>query len=127
MAKGNNVFEKLDLNNVCSQLFDARCLFSNSDPFRQGKILTASCLMRGLNLSTHEAEMAIMNKLKQHKDSFVQWIPDNVMNSISQVPAAKCASNVSGSLLTNSSASANGFNQIVEQFDKMFNKRAFIH
>jgi hypothetical protein len=83
--------------------------------------------MRGLDLSTYEAETAIMKKLKQHKDNFVQWIPDNVMNSISQVPAASKASNVSGSFLTNSSAQAGSFNQLVDQFEKMFRKNAFVH
>lgn len=127
LTLGNSVFEKINLNNICAQLFDSRCLFSNSDPFRQGKMLTASCLLRGLDLSTYEAENALMTRLKQHKEAFVQWIPDSVMTSISQVPAANQASNVSGSLLTNSSAIACGFDQLVQQFEKMFAKKAFVH
>lgn len=90
-------------------LFDSRCMYNNCDPFRQGKILTASVLLRGLDLSSYEAENTLHANLEKNKDSFVEWIPDNIMNSFCQVPAANMASNFSGSILSNSSASATSF------------------
>jgi tubulin beta len=49
------------------------------------------------------------------------------MNSFCQVPAANMASNFSGSLLCNSSASANGFQTLSHMFETMFRKKAYLH
>lgn len=49
------------------------------------------------------------------------------MYSVSDVPAAKHMSNVSGTLLANSSAVSSSFNVILNHFDKMLNKNAFVH
>lgn len=127
IGKNHGVFEKLTVNEVCNQLFDARCQFTSGDPFMHGKILTASCLIRGQNLSTYETESAILRNLKKRKTSFVEWIPDNVMNTICKVPAANLASEVSGTFLTNSSVQNKGMESLVGSFEAMFNKKAYVH
>lgn len=117
----------LSAKDVCGMLFDSRCMYNNCDPFRQGKILTASCLLRGENLSCFEAEKALFEKLNKHKENFVEWIPDNIMNSFCQVPATGLASNISGTILCNSSATAVGFQTLSAQFEAMFRKNAYVH
>jgi len=114
LSKSNHVFEKLTVGEVTNMLFDTRCLLNNGDPFRQGKILTASCLLRGLNLSTSHAESALMSQMKKNQSSFVEWIPDNMMNTICKVPAANKASNVSGTILMNSSVSGQGYKTLTD-------------
>ena len=63
----------------------------------------------------------------KHKSSFVEWIPDNMMNTICKVPAANKASNVSGTILMNSSVSGQGFKTLSDQFEAMFRKNAYVH
>lgn len=84
-------------------------------------------MLRGLDLSTYEAEQTLHSKLVKHKDSFIEWIPDNIMNSFCQVPAANMASNFSGSMLYNSSSSATAFETQANFFEAMFRKKAYIH
>lgn len=127
IANKNKAFEQLNVKDVCAQLFDARSMFNNGDAFNLGKILTASCLLRGENLSTYESEEALRHQLTKHKNQFVEWIPDNMMNTICKVPAANKASNVSGTFLANSSVSTIGLKNLSEQFQKMFNKKAYVH
>lgn len=88
---------------MCQQMFDSRSLFNVGDPFMHGKILTASCLLRGKDISTYESEQVLKKMLSKHQNSFVEWIPDNMMNSICKIPACNMASNVSGTFLANSS------------------------
>jgi tubulin beta len=57
LKRTNHVFEKLNVQNIASQMFDSRSLLSNAgDISMHGKILTASCLFRGKNLSALEVE-----------------------------------------------------------------------
>lgn len=54
---GNAKWERLGIPEMAAQMFDARSLLSDSGDLRlSGKILTASCLFRGKNLSALEAE-----------------------------------------------------------------------
>ena len=64
-------------------MFDPRSLLSDSGDLRtSGKILTASCLFRGNNMSALEAEKSISNLRNKNLGSFVEWIPDNTMTTI---------------------------------------------
>lgn len=67
LNRKNVKFESLGVKEVCNQMFDNRCLYSSGDPFTHGKILTGSCMLRGLNLSTYESEQSIVTNLKKHQ------------------------------------------------------------
>ena len=110
-------------------MFDSRSLLSDvGDISTQGKVLTASCLFRGKNLSALEVETTIANFKNKKAASFVEWIPDNMMNSLCKVPAA-CgpASNVSGTFLVNSTAQNQGFQSQLDNFDRMLRAKAYVH
>ena len=85
-------------------MLDARTLLSDSgDITSQGRILTASCLFRGKNISAYEAESTIAKMKDKNSRSFVEWIPDNMMNSICKVPAVwNTDSDVTGTFIVNS-------------------------
>jgi hypothetical protein len=69
-------------------MFDSRCLYSDAGDLNvHGKILTASCLMRGDNVSIGELESTIGKMKAKNSGAFVEWIPDNMMNTICKVPA----------------------------------------
>ena len=60
MNRKNTIFEKLDVQGVANQMFDSRSMLSDAgDISMHGKILTASCLFRGKNLSGFEVESTI--------------------------------------------------------------------
>lgn len=70
-------------------MFDSRSMLSDAgDVSIHGRILTASCLFRGSNLSVGEVERTIAKFKNKKEASFVEWIPDNMMNSICKIPAA---------------------------------------
>ena len=91
--------------------------------------MTASCLYRG-EVSGMEVDQSLNKLLKKNERSFTEWIPDNTMSSICKV---SCASDlvpqncISGTLLTNSTAIANSMISLTESFEKMLNRKAFIH
>ena len=86
-------------------MFDPRSLLSDSGDLRtSGKILTASCLFRGKNMSALEAEKSISNLRNKNLGSFVEWIPDNTMTTICGMPSSFNEVDVSGTFLTNSTS-----------------------
>jgi tubulin beta len=128
MSRKNTIFEKLDVQGVANQMFDTRSMLSDAgDISMHGKILTASCLFRGKNLSAFEVESTIA-KFKNKKDSsFVEWIPDNMMNSICKVPAAASPGDISGTFLCNSTIINQSFDHLLDNFDKMLRAKAYVH
>jgi tubulin beta len=109
-------------------MFDSRSMLSDAgDIAMQGKILTASCLFRGKNLSAFEVETTIAKFKNKKESSFVEWIPDNMMNSICKVPAAWNPSEISGTFLCNSTLINQGFDHLLTNFDKMLRAKAYVH
>ena len=92
-----------------------------------GKILTASCLFRGKNLSALEVESTIAKFKNKKESSFVEWIPDNMMNSICKVPAAASPGDISGTFLCNSTLINQSFDHLLQNFDKMLRAKAYVH
>lgn len=108
VARGNAKFERLGVQDIAAQMFDPRSLLSDAGDISQtGKILTASCLFRGQNLSEMEAERTMTQLRNKNSRTFVEWIPDNTMNTFCKVPASFTQeTNVSGTFLCNSTAIA---------------------
>jgi tubulin beta len=129
IGRGNNVFEKLGVQEIANQMFDSRCMLSDAgDISLHGKILTASCLFRGKSLSALEVESTIAKFKNKKSTSFVEWIPDNMMNSICKTPAAwNETCDISGTFLCNSTCITNSFENICGSFDKMLKAKAFVH
>jgi tubulin beta len=107
-------------------MFDSRCLFSDAGDLNvHGKILTASCLMRGENISICELESTISKMKTKNSGAFVEWIPDNMMNTICKVPAVK--SDISGTFIANSTAQNQSFSNLLNNFEKMLKAKAYVH
>lgn len=83
--------------------------------------------MRGRGISTAQVEKAIGKHVGRNQSQFVEWIPDNMMQSISDVNAGFVRNAYSGSMVANSTCIATPFNRILEQFDKMHSRKAFQH
>jgi len=101
----NSKWDKLGIPEMTAQMFDPRSLLSDSGDLRtSGKILTASCLFRGKNMSALEADKSVSNLRNKNLGSFVEWIPDNTMTTICQMPSSFNEVDVSGTFLTNSTS-----------------------
>lgn len=122
-------FEKMGVQGVAEQMFDSRCLLSDVADFTtSGKILTASSLFRGKNISAYEVETTIARFKNKKDSSFVEWIPDNMMNSICKVPTAcNKASEVTGTFLVNSTAQTQSYTNLIGNFEKMLKRKAYTH
>ena len=124
-------FEQLGVQDVSAQMFDARCLLSDVGDLRNsGRILTASCLYRGNNVSGMEVDQTMARLKDKNSNWFVEWIPDNLMSSICKVPSVNPlmpTNSVSGTFLTNSTAIAQSFNTLTINFEKMLKRNAFVH
>ena len=124
----NSKWDKLGVPELAAQMFDARSLLSESGDLRtSGKILTASSLFRGKNMSTLEAETAINKLRNKNSGSFVEWIPDNMMTTVCQVPSSFSSIDVSGTFLTNSTSIAQSFRTLSDNFEKMLRAKAYVH
>merc|ERR1711935_81245 len=125
---GNAEWERLGIPEMAAQMFDARSLLSDSGDLRlSGKILTASCLFRGKNLSALEAEQSINSLRKKNEGTFVEWIPDNTMTAVCKVPTSFAPNGVSGTFLANSTSISQSFRTLSDSFEKMMKAKAYVH
>lgn len=116
----------MDVSEITQMMFDPRCLMSGSDP-KHGKILTASALFRGEQISTGDVEMNLKKLGDKHAGQFVEWIPNRMMTSICKVNPAMRSSNISGTIISNSTSIQSSMRRLVNSFDKMYKKKAFLH
>ena len=116
----------MNIPEITAQMFDPRVLMSSSDP-KYGKILSASALFRGESISTSEVEHNLKKLSDKHAGQFVEWIPNRMMCSICKVNPAMKMSNISGSIVANSTSIQSSMKRLVDSFDKMYAKKAFLH
>ena len=104
-------------------MFDARNMMAACDP-RHGRYLTVACVFRG-RMSMKEVDEQLLNIQNKNSSYFVEWIPNNVMTSVCDIPprGLKMASTFVG----NTTAIQEIFKRISEQFSAMFRRKAFLH
>ena len=107
-------------------MFDPRTQLTSFD-MRLGKILTASALFRGENISSGEVEASLKKLSDKNAAGFVEWIPNRIMTSVCKVSPPYKTSECSGTMMYNSTAIASNMEKIIGHFDKMYRKRAFVH
>jgi len=128
IGRGDAKWERLGIPEMAAQMFDPRSLLSDSGDLRySGRILTASCLFRGKNLSALEAEQSINNLRKKNAGTFVEWIPDNTMTAVCKVPTFFAPNEVSGTFLANSTSISQSFKTLADSFEKMMKAKAYLH
>lgn len=124
----NAQWDKLGVPEMAAQMFDPRSLLSDSGDLRSsGRILTASCLFRGANISALQAEKSIYNLRSKNSGAFIEWIPDNTMTTVCSVPSSFNQIDVSGTFLTNSTSISQSFRTLSDNFEKMMKAKAYTH
>jgi len=122
--RGEAKYQKLEEKELVAQMLDSRAFLSESDP-KSGKILASCALFRGSAVSPGEVEKCLLRYTDKHSSRFVEWVPNRIMNATCPVPPPYLAT--SAVCLANTSAIHNSMERILDQFGKMFKRKAFVH
>jgi len=122
LARGATSSRALTVPELVQVGFDAKNFLSGADP-RHGRYLTASLIFRG-NISVKEVDEQALNYSNKNSSFFVEWIPNNILCSIVDVPPKGIKQSLC--ILGNSTAIQFVFTQILEQYTAMFRRKAFL-
>merc|ERR1711902_447741 len=122
-APGQGSKVKLTVQELTDQMWSSRNFLSNVKS-EDGKYLTASCAYRG-KIATQEIDDEVAKIQQKMADDFVTWIPNNIKSSVITVPPE--GSEISGTLVANTTAIKGVFQRISAQFAKMYKRKAFLH
>ena len=122
-ARGSQQYRAVTVPELTQQMFDAKNMMAACDP-RHGRYLTVAACFRG-RMSMKEVDEQMLNVQNKNSSYFVEWIPNNVMTSVCDIPprGLKMASTFVG----NSTAIQEIFKRISEQFSAMYRRKAFLH
>ncbi len=122
-SKGAKKHTLLTIRDITEQMFDAKNMLTACDP-RHGRFITAAALFRG-HTYMMKVEEEIQRMQNRNSPYFVEWIPNNVITAVSQVPLK--GFKTSGTLLGNNTAIQNVFKRVYDQFVAMYKRKAFVH
>ncbi|XP_059472359.1 tubulin beta chain-like [Neocloeon triangulifer] len=114
---------KSSVRELMHQLTVGRNFLVDCDP-NHGRYLTMAAILRG-NFSMNEVETEFAAMQKKHSAAFVPWVPNNVTISSCAIPPI--GRERSATVIGNNSAIAEVFKRLVNQFEAMFAKRAYLH
>ncbi|CAF1383558.1 unnamed protein product [Adineta steineri] len=122
-SRASQQYRALTIPELTQQIFDAKNMMVACDP-RQGRYLSAAVIFRG-RVSTKEVDEQMLNIQNKNCSYFSDWIPNNVMTSICDIPLRGLK--ISANFIGNNTAIKEVFKRISEQFTAMFRRRAFLH
>jgi tubulin beta len=93
------------------------------DP-RRGVYLTVKAHFRG-RMSSKEVDEQMFNIQAINTSYFIEWIPNNVKSSITDIPPRGLK--MPATFIGNSTSFRELFTRVDSQFQKMYARRAFIH
>ncbi|CAI2353529.1 unnamed protein product [Caenorhabditis sp. 36 PRJEB53466] len=106
---------------LAEQLFDSKNMQAICDP-RKGKYISVNAMFRG-KLSQNEEE--VLNIQKNNPSNFVDFLPNSIQTSTCEIPLGE--HEVSAAFVSNSTAIQEVFQRILNDFDNMFRRKAFLH
>jgi tubulin beta len=116
-------YRNFSVADLTTQAFDANNLMCAVDP-RSGMFLTASVIYRG-DVPTQQVDEETLRIQTQYSNNFVDWIPHNVKTACVDVPHDMFTR--SATMLCNTTSMIGMFERILNNFDKMLRKKAFLH
>ena len=116
-------YQSLTVAELTHQMFDNKNAMAACDP-RSGKYLTVAAIFRG-QVSMKDVDDQMMLMQKKNSAYFVEWIPNNVKIAVCSV--APKGLKMSSTFIANSTAIKSLFQRLLEQFDKMYKRRAYLH
>lgn len=116
-------YRNVNVLDLTKQMFDPSSMMSACDP-RLGRYLTVATIFRG-HMSMKDVDQCMFDIQKRNPSYFVEWIPNNVMVAVCDIPPP--GMNMSSTFMANTTAIQEVFKRINEQFSVMFRRKAFLH
>ena len=116
-------YQSLTVPELTQQMFDNKNAMAACDP-RTGKYLTVAAIFRG-QVSMKEVDDQMLAMQNKNSAYFVEWIPNNVKTAVCSVPPKGLK--MSSTFIANSTAIKTIFQRLLDQFNKMFGRKAFLH
>ena len=113
----------LGVPELTRQMFDSNNMMCAVES-KLGLYLTAAAMFRG-KISMREVDEQMANLHNKYSKYFVKWIPDSIMSSVCNVPPKGVE--MSATCIANSTAIQEVFIRIINQFDAIFRRQAFVH
>ncbi|KAI8871354.1 tubulin C-terminal domain-like protein, partial [Ramicandelaber brevisporus] len=123
-AQATTAYRALTVQDLTTQMFDSKNMMAAADP-RHGRYLAVAAIYRGANISVKDVDEAMVNVQNKNSQYFVDWIPNNVKTAVCNVPPP--GTSLSGTFIGNTTAIQDLFKRIAEQFQKMFQRKAYLH
>nr|XP_029138397.1 tubulin beta chain-like [Labrus bergylta] len=114
-SRGGQQYRALTVPELTQQMFDAKNMMAACDP-RHGRYLTAAAIFRG-RMSMKKVDEHMLSLRNKNSSHFVEWIPDNVMTSVCDIPPRGLK--MAATLIGNNTAIQEPFKRISEQFTAM--------
>ncbi|XP_014786384.1 tubulin beta-1 chain [Octopus bimaculoides] len=122
-ARSIQPYRAMTVPELSQQMFDAKNMMVAANPL-DGRYLCAACIFRG-RLSMKEVDEQMFNIQNKNSTYFVEWIPDNVKTAVCDIPPRGLK--MSATFIGNSTSIQALFKRIMEQYDTMLRRRAFLH
>lgn len=122
-SANTELYRALSVSELTTQAFDAKNMMCAADP-RHGRYLTCAMMFRGA-MSSKDVDDQMMNMVNKNSSNFVEWIPNNLKASICDVPPVGLK--MSAVFVGNSTAIQEPWKRVVDQFELMFRRKAFLH
>ena len=121
--KNSEAYYGDSVEQITRDLFEAKNIMCACNP-NSGRYLTFAAMFRG-NVAMKEVDDAIMQVQSKFSGLFVDWIPNNAKVSVCTVPPE--GGKVQAAFLANNTALQEVIQRIIDQFRKMFKRKAFVH
>ncbi|KAL7676176.1 hypothetical protein ACOME3_002432 [Neoechinorhynchus agilis] len=122
-SRGNQPYARTTVPELIRQCFDPRNMMAACDP-RNGKYLTAACILRG-RMSTREVDEQVMNIQSKNSAYFIEWVPNNLKTAVCDI--APRGMDKSATFLGNTTAIIALWDRVGEAYRTMYRRKAFIH
>ena len=122
-SKDNQKYYADSVEQITRELFEAKNIMCACNP-SSGRYLTFAAMFRG-NIAMKEVDDAIGQMQNKFSGLFVEWIPNNAKVSVCKVPPH--GSKMQAAFLANNTALQEVIRRIIDQFCRMFKRRAFVH
>ena len=123
VSPDTNSYQAVSVGELTQQMFDSKHCMAACDP-RNGKYLTVAAIFRG-NVAMKEVDDQMVAMQTKYSAYFVEWIPSNVKTAVCSVPPRNMK--MSSTFISNTTAIKALYERLIEQFNKMLKRKAFLH
>ncbi|KAI9598425.1 alpha-beta tubulin [Syncephalis fuscata] len=122
-SRNSQQYRTISVPELTQQMFDSSNMMAAADP-RHGRYLAVAAIFRG-RMSMKEVDEQMLQIQNKNSSVFVEWIPNNVKTAVCDIPPKGLK--MSSTFIGNTTAIQEMFKRVVDQFNAMFRRKAFLH